>query len=486
MNTEVSDSTQDRSVAVVRDAAIEGYPSSESGFAPDTAHPEYTGPVANKANPVYSAVRACLAAAGMDRSNYGLPSWNPLGSCIRPGETVLVKPNLVRHSNLSGQGLDCLVTHPAVLKPVLDYVLLARPARVIVGDAPVQGCDMGRLLQLSGHDSIAKHFAERCPPVEWVDFRMTTLTESGIQDQRAAPCRTEDDYIIFDLGKASLLQPLSRDPERFRVTMYNPDVLRKNHGPGVHRYAVAREAIAADVIVSVPKLKTHTKVGITAALKNTIGICGRKDFLPHHRKGSSLERGDCYAVPSRLKSYAESLLDVANRSDGLVRAAALFGARRARQMAEARGADRNIEGNWHGNDTIWRTCLDLNRILMYGREDGTLSEVPQRRTLFITDAIVAGEGEGPLSPVPRNLGTVTCSTNPVAADYVHAHLVGFDWRRLPVIREGFTGFTYPLAEFPNTEVTAFVNGELLVQPWAKWSGRPLVPPAGWRGYCELS
>jgi hypothetical protein len=29
-------------------------------------------------------------------------------------------------------------------------------------------------------------------------------------------------------------------------------------------------------------------------------------------------------------------------------------------------------GNWHGNDTIWRMILDLNKILLYGNPDGTM------------------------------------------------------------------------------------------------------------------
>lgn len=38
----------------------------------------------------------------------------------------------------------------------------------------------------------------------------------------------------------------------------------------------------ADVIVHVPKLKTHEKVGITCALK---GVVGSKECLAHYRAG---------------------------------------------------------------------------------------------------------------------------------------------------------------------------------------------------------
>src|ERR1022692_1434372 len=53
-------------------------------------------------------------------------------------------------------------------------------------------------------------------------------------------------------------------------------------GPGgAHRYAVGNTVLSADVILNVPKLKTHMKTGMTGALKNFVGIVGSKDFLPH-------------------------------------------------------------------------------------------------------------------------------------------------------------------------------------------------------------
>jgi len=69
------------------------------------------------------------------------------------------------------------------------------------------------------------------------------------------------------------------------------------------------------------------------------------------------------------------------------------------------GGDRvGMDGSWSGNDTIWRTCLDLNRILLYGRADGTMSDEMQRRVIHIADAVIAGQGNGPLAPEPLDLG----------------------------------------------------------------------------------
>ena len=53
----------------------------------------------------------------------------------------------------------------------------------------------------------------------------------------------------------------------------------------------------------------------------------------------------------------------------------------------ARGDAFIRSGNWYGNQTTWRMCLDLNRIALYGRLDGSIADTPQRRLVHIVDAI---------------------------------------------------------------------------------------------------
>ena len=89
--------------------------------------------------------------------------------------------------------------------------------------------------------------------------------------------------------------------------------VHENHQIGRHRYLIAREIIEADLVINLPKLKSHKKSCVTGALKNLIGINGNKEFLPHHRKGGSESGGDCYEGGSSLKLAAENLYDFANR-----------------------------------------------------------------------------------------------------------------------------------------------------------------------------
>jgi uncharacterized protein (DUF362 family) len=429
-------------------------------------------------------VQGLLGQRRRDVSPDGPEDGSPLSGMIEPGQRVTLKPNWVLHRNLSGAGLDCLVTHPAVLAAVLDVVLTARPGRVVVGDAPVQVCDLQELLSRCGYDQLMKRYASAGADITWRDFRRSRLCNPDGIWQRHADLRGVDDYVLFDLGEHSLLEPIADGADRFRVTMYDPEEMSRRHRRGRHQYWVAREVIEADVIVNLPKLKTHKKTGITGALKNVVGINGDKDCLPHHRRGGSSVGGDCYQGRSRLKSAAEYLIDAANQRRGIP--ALLF--RKAsgalRRLAPFTGADTNLEGNWHGNDTVWRTCLDLNRILLYGRPDGTLADRPQRRVVSVTDALIGGQGEGPLAPTPHSSGILTFATNAVAADYVHAHLMGFDWRRIPLLREAFGLSRFPLIGCRPDQIEVEVDGHIFGQPWPSWNLTPFAPPRGWLGHCE--
>lgn len=407
-----------------------------------------------------------------------------MGTLATPGERVVLKPNWVLHENCSGDSMDCMVTHPSVLGAVIDLVLQAEPGSVIVGDAPIQGCDLAKLMDTAGYNALKERYEGSVSPVSWRDFRRTVLSnQNGIWD-RQTDIKPLEEYVLFDLGAESLLEPIAQDAARFRVTMYNPDLMRQTHAPGRHQYLIAREVIEADTVINLPKLKTHKKAGITGALKNLVGINGNKDYLPHHRRGGSRTGGDCYPGGNPFKLAAEYLSDEANRREGVSAYLLRQATRGTFDLARLMGADNNLEGSWHGNDTIWRTCLDLNRILVYGRPDGTMADVPQRRVLTITDAIVCGEGEGPLSPTQRSLGMLTLADNPVVADYLHAHLMGFDWRKIPLIREAFGQFKYPLCKFQPEDIEVHFEGRRFRQPWPLWNDQPFVPPAGWKGHCE--
>ena len=434
-----------------------------------------------RATAALAGFRSLLRDAQLDREHFNSPEWNPLEELLQDKRVVL-KPNWVFHENGSGAGLDCLITHPSIIEAVLHYVILARPKSIIIGDAPIQGCDFGKLMADSGTGQMIEWLRAHDVDVQVKDFRRTIRSDTSLATKPAEECRPLDQFILYDLAEDSALEEITGPDTEFRVTMYNPDLLKRTHTQGKHQYLIARDAIEADVVLNLPKLKTHKKACITGALKNLVGINGHKEYLPHHRKGDPSNGGDCYPQRSHIKALIEELSDATNRSQGSVARWLLANAVRAGSgFGRLANVDDNYEGSWHGNDTVWRMTLDLQRILRYGREDGTLAESPQRTVLTITDAIIAGEGEGPLAPTPIDLGVITLSANAAAAEWIHSILMGLSPERIPLTRGAFRQHRYSLADFSSNEISVVVNGQSVDKDHLlPRYGRSFRLPKGWQ------
>lgn len=248
------------------------------------------------AAPRYGEAEMARAAAelfrcwGLDKDRQGTAEWNPLAELIPAGARVVIKPNWVMHENaLPGGGMDCLITHRTLIGAVLAYVLRAKPSRAVIGDAPLQSCDLDKLRAKSGVDMLIE---QGRGIVEIADFRRTLLQRDGHSSRRREGVRAQENFVLFDLGGDSLIDGLPAANGRLRVTMYNPDLLARAHASGLHCYLIAREIIDTDIVINMPKLKSHMKAGVTGALKNLVGINGNKEFLPHHRKGGSAQGGE--------------------------------------------------------------------------------------------------------------------------------------------------------------------------------------------------
>jgi uncharacterized protein (DUF362 family) len=382
-------------------------------------------------------------------------------SVIPAGARVLVKPNLVLHQNNGPWTFDAVITHPSLVRATVSELLRTGLSEVHVGDAPIQSCNFEHLLDRSGLGSWATDLAARERRFTGIrDFRRTVASfEGGI---RVAEENKVDlkHYALFDLGRDSLLEPVTTEEPLFRVTCYDPKFLAKTHSRGRHQYLITKDVLEADVVVNLPKLKMHKKAGITNALKNLVGINGNKEYLPHHRIGGSGAQGDCYPGKSRVKEVIERIYDFQNASPDGSRARLVAPLLRPLMgwLAIA-GDETGLEGSWSGNDTVWRMSLDLNRILMYGRPDGTMADIPQRTVLHICDGVIAGQGNGPLSPEPFNLNLLLGGQNAAAVDFVGAHFLGLDPMKVPIVTGAFGQFRWPLATFPPERVAASWNGQ---------------------------
>ena len=454
----------------------------EFWFDPRVAIAAVTGRSSNSYDP--DAIRRAIdRLSGL--LGWATPDRGALGHVVPRGARVLIKPNMVLHRNERSGGLVPLVTHPTLIQAATESALDAGAAQVTVGDAPIQSCDFQDLLRSTGLDVWSNDLRRRDERFQGIrDFRRTIgVLKHGVRTA-SENLQPEENFVLFDLGTESLLEEITKVGNPFRVTWYDPRLMARTHHRGRHQYLVARDVIAADVIVNIPKLKTHKKAGVTCALKNLIGINGNKEYLPHHRIGGSAAGGDCYPGDSRIKSALEFVADQQNMTSSRVAGefwhALTFGLVR---MSRLSGDRLGYEGSWSGNDTIWRTCLDLNRILLYGREDGPLAPTPQRRVVHVADAVVAGQGEGPLGPDPLELGLLLAAQNAAAMDWVGAQLLGYDPRRIPLAHRPFTQFRWPLVGFGPEDVQLVgdrgtgVAHEILDHGG---SAPRVVHPIGWR------
>lgn len=208
------------------------------------------------------------------------------------GKKVVIKPNALRVSRAD----EHVVTHPAVLRAVVDKVEEFAPAEIVVGDNP-------------GLHNYGDNYKT---------FEKTGLLEAA-------------KGYYHNLGDES------------RQIDFNKDILP--------RIGVSSKILDADILISIPKFKTHGLTVLTGSIKNSYGI------LPGAQKA------------------------------------------KLHQLAGAPGPFHDL-------------VVDIFRL-----------RVPD---LFIMDAVVGMEGNGPASPDLREIGVILAADNGVALDGVVARMMGVE------------------------------------------------------------
>ncbi len=214
---------------------------------------------------------------------------------------ILIKPNVLRAS----EAKDSIVTHPAVLRAVVEKVEMMGPASIVVGDNP------GLYDYGSNEES----------------FRRTGLMEAA----------------------GGYYRNIGNDSQKVAF-----------NGEFMSEVIVSQAVMDADVIISLPKFKTHGLTVMTGAIKNSYGsLPGAQKAMLHKAAGS----------PERFHEVV----------------------------------------------------VDVFRL-----------RVPD---LFIVDAVVGMEGNGPASPDIRQIGLMLASDNAVAMDAVIATMMGLDPGRLRFLQK---------------------------------------------------
>lgn len=352
--------------------------------------------------------------------------------CDVVGKRILIKPNWVKHSS-NPQDEICLCTHPNFILALVEILLEWRPASILIADAPVQGCDWSRLLTQDFLEKIDHLSVLSGVSIIIKDFRRVAF--SPVSHELEKDKHPLDDYIVFDVGDKSYLEDITSNKNLFRVTCYDPDRLAESHHKGVHKYCIAKDVFDCDLIITMPKIKTHQKSGLTNSMKVLVGINGDKDFLPHHRIGAVECGGDCYQGKHPLRRMSELVIDAANRRQGKWLYHPLSYLSAALWRLSFPTKEQNLAAGWYGNDTVWRMVMDLNMIALYGKNDGSLSDIRQRTLYTLCDGIIGGQGNGPLSPEPLPLGLIAFSNDAFAMDEVAGRLFKLNLEKVPLLKE---------------------------------------------------
>lgn len=480
-------------VAILRQSfAI--YPSTPP-FHPPRIYPEFpAGREIDPTNHVFESVRALFEMLGYDREHLGTAEWNPLGWLIRPGDAVFLKPNMIAHRHRLRDEWDSVITHGSVIRAVGDYVCLALRGRgrIMIGDAPQSDSLWDVLERRMGLQELSAHYRALGVDVEILDLRDEHHVEKdGIYVETVRLPGDPRGSVAVDLANDSLFAELDGRRPRYYGAFYDWEETNRHHHAGRHEYAISKSPLTADVFISLPKLKTHKKCGLTVNVKALVGINANKNWLPHYVFGAPGEGGDQFAS-STFKNRLENRV-VMPAKQLLIRGLPAFKnfARRTKRLGyEFFGDTEQVvrSGNWHGNDTVWRMSIDLNRILRYGNADGSLRPAGQAKRYFsLVDGIIAMEGNGPVAGTRREAGLLIAGANPVAVDRTCARLIGLDPARLPILERACDMHRWPLIEGGDAEVAPASNVPEWNRPLAQWQARESLgfqPHFGWTGAIE--
>lgn len=422
-------------------------------FDPDRLYPEYEFKdfKNNETNSVYDQVRNVLIDAELDIENLGKHSWSPLKDIVKPNDTVVIKPNLVLNTPLA-ENQNIVTTHASVIRPIIDYCWKAmnKQGLIIVGDAPQAETDFELVTKRNGLCDTVLELQKRGVNIVLKDFRsIKVIIKNGIwideQETQGNP-----EHIIVKLNEQSLFYTTDSKKIRYHGGGYDSSVTMKHHHNGIHEYKVSKDILIADAVISIPKLKTHKKAGITCCLKNLVGINVDKNYLPHFIIGPANKGGD--EMPevkgfrllsvSLTRFFRDIMLDKHWRITGKIVSYILHliyknkttEANLARVASESISKTNVFQGAWQGNNTIWKMILDLNKIFLYADNNGKMLKHTPRKIFYIVDGIIAGDRNGPMEPDAVNLGIIAGGINAFLLDTAILDFLNINWQNIPLYK----------------------------------------------------
>ncbi|WP_457618697.1 DUF362 domain-containing protein [Lutibacter sp.] len=480
----------------------------ESPYHPSICYPEYPfnqNFISKEPNYAYEAVRNSLYLLGLDRKNFNTKSWNPFKDIIQPGEKVVIKPNFVLSRHYNNGDLFSVITHPAVIRAIVDYVYIALQGtgRIVIADSPQMDCDFKELLKKTRLQDIQSlyqnHHNFKLEIYDlrsfWYNYKDKSIIDSK---KRIKLPGDPEGGILINLGKRSLFYGLKNESNYYGAD-YNRDETIKHHQGERQEYFVSKTILNSDVVISVPKLKVHKKVGVTLNIKGLVGININKNYLVHYRLGTPSEGGDQFPdkilsnkekVSVKLQRWAfDKFLAKKNPVYDFIYLILKSAGKIFLKPVGFKVSKSKIvvdSGNWYGNDTAWRMSIDLLNIFLFADEKGKIHTKPVRKVFSIIDGIIGGENLGPLAPDAKASGVIISGYNPVLVDFVATRLMGFDVNKIKTfqyIKNNLDKF------YIKTEIGKLVpkSNKKLDNIFSNYEAKYLnfLPYPGWKGHIEI-
>lgn len=408
-------------------------------FNPSEKYPEYRfEKISKETNEVYSAVRESFVLLGMDKENFGTPAWNPLGKIINPGNTVFIKPNFVDHKHRYNDDVWSVITHPSVIRATADYVALALKGRgkIIIGDNPHVDAKFETIKEICSLDLIADNYRRQGIECEIVDLRkwhMPDLKYYGFKEGRISLKGDPNGSTTLNVGKKSYFKECISI--LFHGTYTDRFETIRHHIFNKHEYVFSNSILSADVYISIPKLKSHAKVGSTLNIKGLIGTISEKNTLVHWSIGYPLLGGDEYPPPAETKDYFKlyfqhlllsiipgklyfSLRNYFNKT----RIGEIYN----RMINTEYQKNKMLRGAWDGNDTTWRMVADVYNAFVKDITGLRNNKDWPFKGFSIVDGIVSGDTDGPHYPHPVRSGVIVTGEDFLAVDATCVRLMDYN------------------------------------------------------------
>ena len=138
--------------SIIKESNCCSYPNSP--FNPPSLYPEYfIDRGTNPKNYLYPMIRNLLSNLKLDRKNFNTKYWNPFKDLIKKNDTVVIKPNFVKHIHpLGNNSILSTITNGAVIRPLIDYVHIAlgNTGKIIICDTPIETADFNMIVKING------------------------------------------------------------------------------------------------------------------------------------------------------------------------------------------------------------------------------------------------------------------------------------------------------------------------------------------------